>query len=89
MKAPMGPREKDLLQCLDDIKVVRQAYHGNVFVGNHCKVILKNYERLCRVIADEAGLYGKFVRLFSLFSQIQPILLRKSFLTCSEIDALK
>ena len=36
----MGESEKRLLQILDDIDIKRQAYHGNVFIGNHCKVIL-------------------------------------------------
>ena len=36
----MGDLECRLLRILDDISVKRQAYHGNVFVGNHCKVIL-------------------------------------------------
>ena len=36
----MGESEKCLLQILDDIDIKRQAYRGNVFIGNHCKVIL-------------------------------------------------
>ena len=36
----MGESEKQLLNILDEIGVKRQAYHGNVFIGNHCKVIL-------------------------------------------------
>ena len=33
----MGDLECHLLRILDDIGVKRQAYHGNVFVGNHSK----------------------------------------------------
>ena len=39
----IGVYECQLLKTLDRIKVVRQAYHGNVFIGNHCKIILNNY----------------------------------------------
>ena len=36
----IGDLECRLLRILDDIGVKRQAYHGNVFADNHCKVIL-------------------------------------------------
>ena len=49
----VGP-ENNLLKVLDDIKVVRQAYQGNVFVGNHCKIILRNFVMLCDVISRKA-----------------------------------
>ena len=49
----IGDHERQLLETLDSIKVVRQAYHGNVFIGNHCKIILNNYEKLCSVVSDE------------------------------------
>ena len=54
----MGKSEKQLLQILDDIGVKRQAYHGHVFIGNHCKVTLAkdinqvfNFEKLCSVLS--------------------------------------
>ena len=57
----MGDWECRLLRILDDIGVKRQAYHGNVFVGNHCKVILAkdrngvfNFSKLCSVLPDES-----------------------------------
>ena len=34
----IGDYERQLLETLDRIKVVRQAYHGDVFNGNHCKL---------------------------------------------------
>ena len=48
-----GIRESLLVDYLDEIKVVRQAYHGNQFVGNHCKLVLKHHEKLCSVIDDK------------------------------------
>ena len=57
----MGESEKQLLQSLDEIGVKRQAYHGNVFTSNHCKVILAkdknqvfNFEKLCSVLPDRS-----------------------------------
>ena len=35
--------EQQLLETLDNIKVVRQAYDGNVFIGKDEQIILNNY----------------------------------------------
>ena len=35
----MEAHKKALLQALGDMNVKRQAYHGNVFVNNHCNDI--------------------------------------------------
>ena len=37
----IGDYERQLLETLDRIKVVHQAYYANVFIGNHCKIIFK------------------------------------------------
>ena len=62
-----------LLRILDDIGVKRQAFHENVFVGNHCKVNLAkdrngvfNFCKLCSVLPDES-LRKIFFDLFDLF----------------------
>ena len=62
-----------LLRILDDTGVKRQAFHENVFVGNHCKVNLAknrngvfNFCKLCSVLPDES-LRKKFFDLFDLF----------------------
>ena len=39
----IGFRESEVLRVFDELGVVRQAYHGNIFVGNHCRIILKNF----------------------------------------------
>ena len=49
----IGDYECQLLETLDKIKGVRQAYDRNVFIGNHCKIILNNYEKLCDLVSDE------------------------------------
>ena len=53
--------ECHLLRILDDIGVKCQVYHGNIFVGNHCKVILVKdgngvykFSKHCSVLADKS-----------------------------------
>ena len=62
-----------LLRILDDIGVKHQAYHGNIFVGNHCKVILAkdrngvfNIPKLFSILSDE-NLKKKVFDLFELY----------------------
>ena len=90
----MGDFERHLLSILDDIGVKRQAYHGNVFVGNHCKVILAkdrdgvfNFSKLCSVLPDES-LKKKFFDLFELYSVARNLMARKGYLNSEEIDTL-
>ena len=45
-ESKMGPRELELHKKFDKIKVKRQAYHGNIFVGNPCKLVLQHHEAL-------------------------------------------
>ena len=49
----VGPNERSLLDALESLKVVRQAYHGNVMVGNHCHKVLEDYQTLTRVLPFE------------------------------------
>ena len=42
----VGEQEKTLNKALEEMKVVRQAYHGNVMVGNHCIIVLKKFQAL-------------------------------------------
>ena len=89
-ESTMGPREQLLNRKLEEMKVIRQAYHGNVFVGNHCKLVLKNHEALCSVIRDKPHLHQKFITIFSLFNRIHPYLFLKSRrLTPEEIESLQ
>ncbi len=37
----MGPRESELNRKLEEMKVIRPAYHGNVFLGNLSKLVMK------------------------------------------------
>ena len=90
----MGDLECRLLRILDDTGVKHQAYHGNVFVGNHCKVILAedrngvfNFSKLCSVLPDES-LRKKFFDLFELYSVARNLMARKGYLNSEEIYTL-
>ena len=62
----VGDFEKKLLTTLDDLGVNRQAYHGNIFVGNHCKIILNHFVKVCAVISNAAPeCYKKFKTFLS------------------------
>ena len=87
----VGPKEKQLLSVLDDLHVDRQAYHGNVFVGNHCKIILKNYDALLRVISGDAEIahhYTGFSLIFECFAGAHELMSAKRRLTDMEIENL-
>ena len=90
----VGDFECRLLRILNDIGVKRQAYHGNVFVGNHCKVILAkdrngvfNFSKLCSVLPDE-NLKKRFFDLFELYSVAQNLMAYKGYLNSEEFDTL-
>ena len=67
--ANIGPREESLNLTLTELNVHREVYHGNVFVGNHCKIINNNYEKLIAVIEDKHADHGKFLNVFRVFSE--------------------
>ena len=75
----VGEYERQLLESLDRIKVVHQAYHGNVFSGNHCKIILKNYEKLCDVVSDEPELHEHISECFCIYSEVDKLISAKRF----------
>ena len=66
----IGDTERKLLDTLDSINIVRQAYHGNVFIGNHCKIILNNYQKLCSVVSDEPELHDHISESFRIYSEV-------------------
>ena len=73
--------------ALNSIKVVRPAYHGNIFVGNHCHIVLKNFKVLTRVLSngnDEANFNG----IFSIFRDIMELISSNRFLDEAEINRI-
>ena len=87
--ANTGDTDHQLLETLDSIKVVCQAYHGNVFTGNHCKIILNNYEKLCSVVPDEPEFDEHISESFQIYSELDKLISPKRFLTVIEILSVK
>ena len=91
----MGDGEKKLLSILDEIGVKRQACHGNVFIGNHCKVILAkdknqvfNFVKLCSVLTDEVT-RDHFVELLRIYSEAPSLMARRHLLSKNKKVTLK
>ena len=83
-----GQREKRLNEELEKMHVHRQAYHGNVFVGNHAIIVLENHRSLTKVIEDQAG-YDALNKIFDNFNGIVKLMMARRFLTPEEIENLK
>ena len=85
----IGSHERSLNLALESIKVVRQAYHGNVMVGNHCIIVLKRFEVLTSIISgSNQNLYNKFNEIFKIFSDMTIVMSRR-FLEDHEVSALE
>ena len=82
----MGPKEKELSDALESIHVVRQAYHGNVMVGNHCIKVLNNYQVLTSVVGEVQNMYNWF---FLTLSEIMKLVMARRFLTDDECARLR
>ena len=50
------------------MNVERQAYHGNVFVGNHCVIVLNPYLELTNIISDHPK-YADFNAVLGVFHE--------------------
>ena len=82
-----GPVEKRLNAILEnDLKVTKQAYHSQCFVGNHCKIILEQSSKLLEVVHDvtvKQKLTLLFENLREIFSYFD-----SRFLTEEEVTKL-
>ena len=85
----IGDYERQLLETLDRINVVHQAYHRDVFIGNHYKIIFKSYEKLCHVVSDEPGFHEHVSECFRIYSELDKLISAKRFLTETEINTVK
>lgn len=66
----MGPKERELNRILEEeLKVKKQAYHSQCYVGNHCHIILKKANEMLRVI-DGLEEHGRYIELFSRLHNI-------------------
>lgn len=85
--ATRGPVEMRLNEILEkDVGVVKQAYHSQCFVGNHCKIILKEIDKLLVVIEDE-GMKQKLGKLFKSLREIF-LFFEARFLSADEVKEL-
>ena len=82
----MGPKEKELSDALESINVIRQAYHGNVMVGNHCIKVLEKHSVLTSVLGEVGNMYNWF---FSALSDIMKLVMARRFLEEDEIKRLE
>ena len=62
----MGSLKRRLNDILHIIKVDRQAFRGDFFVGNHCKIIFSKHRFVCSVIKGDP-MHADIVHLFSVF----------------------
>ena len=83
----VGKKEKELVDALEKMKVERQAYHGNVMVGNHCEKVLEKHSELTKVI-EEHDRYDSFNKVFSLFNSAMKLMMTRRFLSDDEILTL-
>ena len=70
VKSKMGPLEKRLGEVLEnELGVKKQAYHSQCFVGNHCKIILNQSEKLIDVLDgfEEQGAYRELFSRLRVF----------------------
>lgn len=75
-----GLFKRKLIKALDDMKVDRQSYHGSIFVGNHCQIILEKYSHLCKILVDYPQEKAKFEEIFDIFAN--------RFLTPEEVSTV-
>ena len=85
----MGEKEKSLSEKLEAIHVVRQAYHSNAIVGNHCMLILRHHRQLTDVLSDDPDMKAKFDAIFSCFHDIMILASAKRFLDDSEVARVR
>ena len=77
----MEETEKRLLQILDDIGTKRQAYHGNIFTGNQCKLILtKDKNQVYNFEKIYTGRLERIMRYSCFISKAHSFMSRKHFL---------
>uniref|UniRef100_A0A7M5VGC9 Uncharacterized protein n=1 Tax=Clytia hemisphaerica TaxID=252671 RepID=A0A7M5VGC9_9CNID len=83
----MGPIEIDLHRRLNEINVDRQAFHGEVFVGNHCKIVLAKHKYLCECLdGDKVG--TQIEAVLEIFAKLVPLIFTKKDLDEEEITEL-
>ena len=84
-----GPLQIQLLSVLEELKITKQAYHSNCFVGNHVKKMFDNHEKIVNVLSQFPEEFSLYSKLFKDFSQIHSLLNTSKFLSLSEISSFQ
>ena len=58
-------------------------------IGNHCKIILKNHEKLYDVVSDEPEFHEHISECFCIYSELNTLISAKRFLTETDINTAK
>ena len=87
--AHSGDSKCQLLETLDKIDVVGEGCHENVFIGNHCKSIVSNSEKLCSLVLDEPAFHNHISESFDIYSEHHQIILSKRVFTKAETLSVK
>ena len=89
LKNLVGDRRKELARILEeDLHVVKTAYQGGQFVGNHCHRILMNHEQLSVVLASTSRpeLQADFNLFCSTYLRIHHLMKAARWLTEEEVS---
>ena len=88
LKHVVGPRRKELIRLLEEeLHVVKTAYQGGTFVGNHCTQILVNHEKLSAVLASTTRpeIQENFNKIASTYLRIHHLMKAARWLTAEEV----
>ena len=85
----IGDYECQLLETQDRIKFVYQSYDLNVIIGNHFKIKLNNYEKLCDVVSNKPEFHEHISECFCIYSELNNLISATRFLTETETNTVK
>lgn len=85
----MGRLEKELVAKLQKHNIDRQAFHGEVFVGNHCKLVLAHHNDICSVLPSDDTTRTGVVELYGIFAKLYPLIFTKRTLDEDEIEMVQ
>ena len=89
LKYVVGPRRKELIRILEEeLQVVKTAYQGGTYVGNHVSKILKNHEKISVVLASKPELQDLFNLFCSTYLRIHHTMKAARWLTELEVGII-
>ena len=90
LKNLVGDRRRELVRILEEeLHVVKTAYQGGTYVGNHCHKMLMHHEELSKVIASTSRpeLQVNFNLFCSTYLRIHHTMKAARWLTEEEVRA--